>query len=175
MRGRRTTASPSVPPPPPAAHTTPPPFLRNASGPSHGCSPTPHPPPAAPVGDPTAALHLPLSPAALVGGPTAAIHPSSLPKLYYILPTSTTYLLVLPTYLPAQWCVLHCQYCTSVTPPLLPSAAHLQVLHLTEPGEREPRRCPAQVVLPPPCPSGTTPPPYPYNPSTPPPAAPPGR
>ena len=32
-----------------------------------------------------------------------------------------------------------------------------------EAGEREPRRCPAQVVLPPPAPFGTAPPPYPCN------------
>ena len=60
-------------PPAPAPHT--PPFLGSASGPSHGCPPTLQQPPGAPVGDPTAALHLPPSPAAPVGDPTVAIHP----------------------------------------------------------------------------------------------------
>ena len=62
--------------PPPAPAPLTPPFPGSASGPSHGCPPTLHPPPGAPVGDPTAALHLPPSPAAPVGDPTAALAPS---------------------------------------------------------------------------------------------------
>ena len=46
----------------------------------------------------------------------------------------------------------YCQYSISVTPRLPPPTAHLQVLPLTEPEEHEPRRCPTQVDLPPPCP-----------------------
>ena len=62
--------------PPPAPAPLTPPFPGSASGPSHGCPPTLHPPPGAPVGDPIAALHLPPSPAAPVGDPTAALAPS---------------------------------------------------------------------------------------------------
>ena len=71
---------PPAPSPAPARAALPPPFLGSASGPSHGCPPTLHPPPGAQVGDPTVALHLPPSPAAPVGDPTAAIHPPPLPK-----------------------------------------------------------------------------------------------
>ena len=42
--------------------------------------------------------------------------------------------------------------------PLPAHCYRVQVLRCTEAGEREPRRCPAQVVLPPPCPLGTAPP-----------------
>ena len=70
----RTSRPPPCPlPPAPAPLTAP--FLRSASGPSHGYPPTIHPPPGAPVGDPTAALHLPPSSTAPLGDPTAAIHP----------------------------------------------------------------------------------------------------
>ena len=210
---------------PPAPHT--PPFLGSASGLSHGCPPTLHPPPGAPVGDPTAALHLPPSPAAPVGDPTAALQPPPLPKqrLWAIprlhsfplsspaapvgdptaalpppppttrpitppaewssgqphellsgsrgfesLPSPrapnlgntcsigscTTRNCILPasiTYLPTSaivYIVLPVLYLRDPSPPT--PAAHLQVLPLTEPGEREPRRCRAQVDLPPPCP-----------------------
>ena len=54
------------------------------------------------------------------------------------LPTSAKVYIVLP--------VLYLRDPSPPAPP--PPAAHLQVLPLTEPGEREPRRCPAQGDLP---------------------------
>ena len=76
-------------PPAPAPAPLAPPCLDCSSGLSHGCPPTLHPPPGAPVGDPTAALHLPPSPAAPVGDPTAALPP---------LPLTTR-----PIVPPAEW------------------------------------------------------------------------
>ena len=62
-------------------------------------------------------------------------------------------LLVLPTYQPVQKCILYCQYCISVTPPLLPPLHICRYFHSQNQGSGSPDGAPHRWTSLPPAPA----------------------